>query len=185
MTDNDLLWLEENIEFIHTPVYIYSESSLEASFARLKAVFPENVRIFYSLKANPQPYIVRYLSGLGAGSEIASIGERRMCSLAGVPNDDILIGGVSKSTEYLASVCEQGNAGIVVESLTEWRRLREVLTSRRQAKVLLRVNPGVSTGGLDMAGDSQFGMSPEQSIMIARECRENPNSDFILLNDTR
>lgn len=183
MTNNEfLLWLEENIESIQTPVYVYSESNLENSLVRLKAIFPGNVRIFYSLKANPQPCIVRYLSELGAGSEIASIGERRMCSFAGVPNDDILVGGVSKSTEYLSSVCEEGSAAIVVESLTEWRRLREVLKSRRQAKVLLRVNPGVSTGGLDMAGASQFGMSPEQSIVIAKECRENTNSDFIGLH---
>ena len=183
MTEGEFLcWLKANSEAIRTPTYIYTESALKVSFAELKALFPEDVRVFYSLKANPQPGIVRYLSRLGVGAEIASAGERHMCSVADVPADNILVGGVSKSIRYLASVCDQGTAGIVVESPTEWRRLREVLSSRRHAQVLLRVNPGVSLGGLDMAGESQFGLDTEQAIAIATECQANPHAEFMGLH---
>jgi diaminopimelate decarboxylase len=183
MTENEFLrWLQVNIESVRTPAYIYIESILEVAFAELKALFPEEVRIFYSLKANPQPGIVRYLSRLGAGGEVASAGECHMCSIAGVPAQNILVGGVAKSTEYLASVCDQGNAAIVVESPMEWRRLRDALSSSRHAQVLLRVNPGVSLGGLDMAGESQFGLDIEQAVAIAVECQADPHTEFMGLH---
>ena len=175
-------WLSQRAEHIRTPAYIYSESSLDASFNDLRVLFPADVRLFYSLKANPQPAIVRYMLSLGAGSEIASAGERFMCSIAGVPNGDILVGGVSKSAQYLDGACDQNPAAIVIESLREWSRLREVLSARRRAQVLLRVNPGISTGGLDMAGDSQFGLSVDQALLIAKECRRNPDTEFLGLH---
>lgn len=183
MTETEFLgWLKANGEAVRTPSYVYSEPALDASFAALKGLFPDNVRIFYSLKANPQPGVVRYLSRLGVGGEIASPGELRMCVIAGLSAGDILVGGVAKSSEYLATVCEQGVAGIVIDSLSEWLRLREVLSSARRARILLRVNPGVSLGGLDMAGESQFGLETEQALAIATECRSNPHVDFMGLH---
>lgn len=183
MTDSEFLpWLKINVGAVRTPTYIYCESALDAAVGSLKALFPDDVRIFYSLKANPQPGLVRYLSGLGVGGEIASIGELRMCAVAGLSSNDVLVGGVSKSAEYLASVCEQGAAGIVLDSMAEWRRLAGVLSSGRRARVLLRVNPGVSLGGLDMAGESQFGLETEQALAIAVECQSNPHVEFMGLH---
>lgn len=183
MTESEFLsWLKTNSDSVSSPAYIYDESALDASFAALKGLFPDNVRVFYSLKANPQPGVVRYLSRLGVGGEIASIGELRMSAIAGLSAGEILVGGVAKSSEYLASVCEQGVAGIVIDSPTEWLRLREVLSSARLARMLLRVNPGVSLGGLDMAGDSQFGLETEQALAIATECRSNSYVKFMGLH---
>lgn len=183
MTESEFLsWLKTNSDSVSSPAYIYDESALDASFAALKGLFPDNVRVFYSLKANPQPGIVRHLSRMGVGGEIASPGELRMCVIAGLAAGDILVGGVAKSSEYLASVCEQGVAGIVIDSRAEWLRLREVLSPARRARILLRVNPGVSLGGLDMAGDSQFGLETEQALAIATECRSNPHVEFMGLH---
>jgi diaminopimelate decarboxylase len=183
MTESEFLyWLKANSDSVRTPAYIYSESALNTSLAELKALFPDDVRVFYSLKANPQPGIVRHLSRLGVGGEIASPGELRMCAVAGLSTKDILVGGVSKSSEYLASACDQGMAGIVLDSTAEWQRLRGALSSGRNARVLLRVNPGVSLGGLDMAGESQFGLETEQALAIATECRSNPHVEFMGLH---
>lgn len=175
-------WLKVNCASVRTPMYIYGESCIQESLAGIKELFPNNVRIFYSLKANPQPGIVQCLSNLGVGGEIASIGEYRMCKIAGVPVENILVGGVAKSSDYLASMCDNGNAGIVVESVAEWRRLQTILSPSRQAQVLLRVNPGVSLGGLDMAGESQFGLDIERAIAVATECQANPNVEFFGLH---
>jgi diaminopimelate decarboxylase len=183
MTEGEfLLWLKANSDAVRTPAYIYSESMLDAALAELKTLFPDDVRVFYSLKANPQPGLVRYLSRLGVGGEIASPGEFRMCRVADLPAAAVLVGGVSKSAEYLASVCDQGTAGVVVDSPAEWCRLREVVSAGRTAQVLLRVNPGVALGGLDMAGDSQFGLQTEQALAIARECQSNSRVEFMGLH---
>ena len=75
MIDREFIrWLEANKESIPTPLYIYSEAALDASYAELKSLFPEGVRVLYSLKANPQVGVVSHISRLGAGCEIASVG---------------------------------------------------------------------------------------------------------------
>lgn len=183
MNEADFLsWLTDRSDAIRTPVYIYSEQVLDRDLVKLKALFSADVRVFYSLKANPQPAIVRHLFRQGVGSEIASAGERRVCSAAGVAANHVLVGGVAKTSDYMASVCNQECAGIVLDSMTEWRRLCEIVSTNKRARVLLRINPGASLGGLDMAGDSQFGLATEQALTIAKECQRNPHVDFMGLH---
>jgi diaminopimelate decarboxylase len=171
-------WLKANQSTVRTPAYIYSEELLSAAVAALRSLFPAGTRLFYSLKANPQPEIVRRLACHGVCGEVASLGEYRMCRLAGLRPSDILVGGVSKSVDYLSTACKHGHAGIVIDSPAEWRRLRDVVASGLSARVLLRVNPGLSLGGLDMAGESQFGLDVDQALSIAAECRTVRGTEF-------
>ena len=149
MTENEFIsWLKSHEQTIRTPAYIYSESILDAALAVLRDLFPSRVRVFYSLKANPQPAVVRYLSVAGVDAEIASAGEHFMCKVAGIPDERIFVGGVAKSDEYLAAMCQRSPAGIVLDSEAEWERLRRILSAERQARVLIRVEPGRIVGWL-------------------------------------
>ena len=40
---------------LETPLYMYSAEQLDLAAEQLLTIFPERVRLFYSLKANPQP----------------------------------------------------------------------------------------------------------------------------------
>jgi diaminopimelate decarboxylase len=155
---------------LETPLYIYSADQLDLAADHLLSLLPKGSQLFYSLKANPQSGIVRHFACKGIRPEIASAGERRMCLQAGVAPEEILVGGVSKSSQYLAEVCDSGCYAIVIDSLSEWNRLKPVISGGLQPKVLLRISPGVPLGGLDMAGSSQFGLSAEQAVRVACEC---------------
>lgn len=155
---------------LETPLYLYSADQLDLAAGQLLNLFPDGSRLFYSLKANPQPGIVKHFAQQGIYPEVASVGERRMCLQTGVAAEKILVGGVSKSSHYLAEVCDSGCFALVLDSLSEWRRLKTVIANGLQPNVLLRVAPGVPLGGLDMAGSSQFGLSCEQAVRIAYEC---------------
>lgn len=171
MTEDKLLdCIVQRKDELETPLYLYSVDQLDLSATQLLGLFPENTKLFYSLKANPQPEIVKYFAQQGIRPEVASAGERRMCLQAGVAARDILVGGVSKSVDYLDEVCTTGCHALVIDSLSEWRRLKSIVSSGPQPGILLRITPGVKLGGLDMAGSSQFGLSCEQAIEIAREC---------------
>jgi diaminopimelate decarboxylase len=176
--DQFLSWLRENSVNVTTPAYVYSGSRLDEAARLLKSLLPDGVRLFYSLKANAQPSIVRHLAMLGIGAEIASNGERRACAVADMSPQNTLIGGVSKSVEYLAAVCDTNPAGIVIESEREWSRLLEVLPGSKPPRVLLRVNPGIEIGGLEMADTGQFGLSVDQAVTIARNCKRHSNTEF-------
>lgn len=171
MTDDKLLnCIVQRKDELETPLYLYSAERLDMAADRLFSLFPHGAQLFYSLKANPQSAIVKHFAKRGIRPEIASAGERQLCLQAGVAAGEILVGGVSKSSRYFADVCESGCYALVIDSLSEWNRLKTVISSGLQPKVLLRIAPGVPLGGLDMAGSSQFGLSCEQAVRVAHDC---------------
>ncbi|MCP5099975.1 MAG: hypothetical protein GY943_30850 [Chloroflexi bacterium] len=188
--DKVLEWMIDYHCDLPTPLYLYSESELNQAVTSYRTLFPENARGFYALKANPQPALVKYFSTLGIGAEITGDCEWALSNLADVHPSNTLVGGVSKSEAFLETVCSKEPAAIVIESETEWQRLQRVTAVSdslstavsHQAKILLRINPGVSFGGLNMAGGSQFGLSTEQALTIARECATIPQIEFLGLH---
>jgi diaminopimelate decarboxylase len=180
--DDVLQWIAEHRAELPTPLYLYSESGLNQAVTSYRTLFPENTRGFYSLKSNPQPELVRRFSSLGIGAEIAGQGEWQLCALADVLPSNVLAGGVTKSKAFLQTLGRAGTAAIVIESETEWQRLKEVTVDSPPVQILLRINPGVSFGGLNMAGGSQFGLSIEQAILIARDCTLNTLIGFLGLH---
>lgn len=180
--DDTFNWITQHKAKLSTPLYLYNEVGLREAVASYRTLFPQNARGFYALKANPQPAVVRFFASVGIGAEITGQGEWELCTLAGMPPANILAGGVAKSAAFLQHLCQQGSAAIVIESEAEWRRLKEVVNDFRQTQILLRINPGVSFGGLNMAGGSQFGLSIDQAQVIARECNTNPHVTFIGLH---
>jgi len=66
------LWIEacsvtELAERFGTPFFVYSEQGLAAKWDQLRETFPPRCQILYSMKANPQPAIVRYFLACGSG----------------------------------------------------------------------------------------------------------------------
>lgn len=163
-----------------TPLYLYSEAALTEAVRAYRKLFPENTRIFYSLKANPQPGVVRHLAGLGIGAEITGKGELEISLAAGSPC--LLAGGVSKSEAFLTALYRQQPVAVVIESEAEWERLRKTAPVSARIPVLLRINPGRSFGGLNMAGGSQFGLSPDQALVVAETALGCGNVDFLGLH---
>jgi diaminopimelate decarboxylase len=171
MTEDKLLnCIVQRKDELETPLYLYSMEKLDLAAEHLLSLFPNGSKLFYSLKANPQPGIVKHFAQRDIRPEVASAGERQMCLQAGVAAEEILVGGVSKSSRYLADVRESGCYALVIDSLSEWNRVKNIISSRPQPKILLRIAPGVPLGGLDMAGSSQFGLSCEQAVRVAHDC---------------
>lgn len=177
-----LNWLQQNGIDLQTPLYVYELSSIDSAVEALQGLLPPGARIFYSLKANPQAILVRHFSERGVGAEAVSDQERRNCVTNGVHPHQVIAGGVAKSTQQLQQIIRGDFAAIVIDSLAEWQRLREIETAETPAKILLRVNPGVALGGLDMSGKSQFGMSTEQALQVACDCRDVKHVDFLGLH---
>ena len=99
MTDDKLLnCIVQRKDELETPLYLYSAEQLDLAADRLLTLFPNGSQLFYSLKANPQPGIVKHFAAEGIRPEIASAGERQICLQAGVAAEEILVGGVSKSS---------------------------------------------------------------------------------------
>ncbi|MFJ8628720.1 type III PLP-dependent enzyme [Kitasatospora sp. NPDC093550] len=144
-----------------SPLYVYDLDRVARAAADLRAALPEHSRLYYSLKANPHPELVRTLRLAGCSPEICSTGELAAALAAGFDGADCLYGGPGKTAEELRTALTAGVRTFSVESPADLRRVgAEARALGVTARCLLRINgTGAGAGvGLRMTGSaSQFG----------------------------
>ncbi len=148
------------------PFFIYDLEKIKKNFISLKNALPRNFQIYYSMKANPNVNVVRFLYTLGCGVEVASGGELETATKVGVPPEKIIFAGPGKRDEELFQAIKCGIKVINVESFNELSRVNEIAKSLNCIQdVNIRVNPlfKIEESALQMGGDAQkFGIDFEQ-----------------------
>lgn len=149
------------LDRLPTPAYVYDLDEVRRCQALLRAALPEPVRLYYSVKANPHPAVLRALHGAGWHAEVSSPGELTAALDAGLPPGHVLSTGPGRRD---ADVLEAVKAGVGWFSADSPYGLAQVAAAadRQGARVrcLLRVNDDspVPGQGLTMTGvPSQFG----------------------------
>lgn len=146
-----------------TPLYVYDLDDVDAARAQLAASLPEGVDLYFALKANPHPDVVRALHGCGA--EISSTGELAAALEAGKVGADCLYTGPGKTTAELDEAIARGVRLFSTDSVTDVRRLDAVAAARGvRVEALLRINAdsATATTSIRMTGTpSQFGFDSE------------------------
>ncbi|WP_405162777.1 hypothetical protein OG203_41995 [Nocardia sp. NBC_01499] len=165
-----------------TPLYVYDLDELAAARDELFAALPEEFELFYALKANPHPGIVRELR-TGARScraEISSTGELTAALAAGFTGADCLYTGPGKTAGELAEAIGHGVRLFSTDSVTDVRRVGAVATAHGVvADCLLRVNSVTASAAtsIRMTGvPSQFGFDSETLIELLPALREVPGT---------
>lgn len=157
------------------PAYVYDLNGLAAHLAEIRAALPGRAELFYAVKANPDPAVLRVLARRVDGLEVASGGELAHVAAA-VPTARLAFGGPGKTAAELAAAVRLRVFRYHVESPHELRQLgAAALAAGGVADVLLRVNlpgdaadppPAVDSvagprAGLVMGGaPTPFGMDP-------------------------
>jgi diaminopimelate decarboxylase len=148
-----------------TPLFVYDQDALAAKLRVLRAAFPPQFEIYYSIKANPNHAILEFFVQNGCGLELASGGELHRALEAGCEPARMLFAGPGKTAAELELAVRSGVGEIHVESFEEIERLAEIaarLDSR--ACVAVRVNPAaeVQGGAMRMGGKpAPFGFDEE------------------------
>ena len=129
-----------------TPLYVYSASSIRERYRTLDRAFrgvPHT--ICYSVKANSNLSVLRFLAKMGAGFDIVSGGElERVRTAAKNAVKKIVFSGVGKTTDELRAALRSGILLFNVESEGELESLAACASElRKTANVALRVNPDV------------------------------------------
>jgi diaminopimelate decarboxylase len=149
-----------------TPLYVYDAAAMRGQLAALRAQLPDVISVYYSVKANPNPAVIRSLVEAGAGCEIASAAEYLRARAAGCPPESILFAGPGKGEEELAHVLAAGIGEIHVESTEEIAMLGSIAARLGvPVDVSIRVNPAQSAAGgaMQMGGlPAAFGIDEER-----------------------
>src|SRR5215813_10013545 len=91
-----------------TPLFIYDSHVLDRKWAMLRSTLPAEFAISYSVKANPNPVLLKHFLAKGCGLEIASGGEFHLVLSAGCPPHKILFAGPGKAEAELELVLAHG-----------------------------------------------------------------------------
>ena len=111
---------------IGTPLFLYDGQTIAEKYAYLRENLPEEVDIFYAMKANPNNAVVKLLVNLGAGVEVASEGELYACRKIGADPKNIVFAGPSKTDGDISMAVEMGIYAINAESLGEIKRIDRI-----------------------------------------------------------
>ena len=137
--------LEALAERVGTPAHVYSERAITNAYAAVDgalAALPHVV--FYAMKANGNPSIVRLLAAQGAGIDAVSGGEVTWALRCGVPANRIVMSGVGKTDDELRLALSTPIRSIHVESAPELEVIEELARAMGvKARVGLRINPNV------------------------------------------
>lgn len=167
LTPNTILDIVENFG---TPLFVYDRSQIDRHYKNIVAAYHKEADIFYSVKANPCPGVIKVLKDLGSGAEVASTSELTAALNVGVDPSNILAVGPYKSDEFLKLAIKAGIYSIVIETQEELERIVSLIVPGCQRTgVMIRINPtfGISSSPLKMGGvPSQFGMSEEEALRL-------------------
>lgn len=109
-----------------TPCLVVDLEVVKQRYLELKELLPL-ARIFYAVKANPAPEVLRLLVGLGASFDAASRGEIELCLEAGAPPERISFGNTIKKERDIAWAMRRACAyspSTATPSWTSWRDRR-------------------------------------------------------------
>ncbi|UYQ63028.1 type III PLP-dependent enzyme [Streptomyces peucetius] len=156
-----------------TPLFVYDTDVLDSTFRTLREALPQEIDIFYSLKANPNISVCAFLGTLGACAEVSSYTELVTALRAGIAPEDIIFLGPGKDERELTACVEAGVHAVVCESIAELHDLDALLerTGHGTFPAMLRVNPAFATkgSGLSMGGKPrQFGID-EETVRRSKE----------------
>ncbi len=167
------LKLREFCEKVQTPFYMYDMNYIINKYERLKKCFPyDGVRIFYAMKANFNPHILRIMKEHSFCLDTVSPAEVILARKIGFDAKNILFTANNMTDAEMQVVKEQG----VLFNIDSLYRLEAYGKAYPGSDVCIRINPDVVAGENDKVatgGDlSKFGIllgDVDKAVAIARE----------------
>lgn len=179
--------LSDLIQKFGSPLYVYSKNAFRSPVERLKKGLEGlPYQIFFAMKSNSNPEILKILLEAGIGVDLVSGGEMRIAKKAGFPGSRMVFSGVGKMADEIEAAVKNEIHSFHVESIPELDLIQEVLEGLfpqgRTTQVALRFNPDVnpkthpyiSTG----LRENKFGLEKSEILWIAKNLKRWPRIQF-------
>lgn len=158
--------VEKLAEKYGSPLLVLSLKQIEANYMCLKTYMPR-ARVFYAIKANPHPDILKTMIKLGSSFDVASDGEIRTLHDMGVEGERLIYANPVKTTGGLQACRECGVSKMTFDSASEIEKIRAICPD---ATVLLRLRIDNSSAHVDL--NKKFGAAREHALELMLEAKE-------------
>src|SRR5918995_5050788 len=149
------------------PCMVLDLAVVRDNYAKFARALP-NTRVFYAVKANPAPEILRALTLLGSCFDAASVAEIEMVLAAGATADRISFGNTIKKERDVARALELGVRLFAVDCEAEVEKVaraaKSVGVDKRDVKVFCRIL--CDCVGAEWPLSRKFGCAPEMAIEV-------------------
>ncbi len=122
--DNDILIdsisLSNLLGRSKTPFFIFLENKIKDNVRTFTRVFKslfDNIKVFYSFKANFLPEICKIIHSEGIGAELVGLPELKLALKIGFPPEKIIIGGPYLTKELIEMSVDKGVKEIIVYNI--------------------------------------------------------------------
>ncbi|OGQ05344.1 MAG: diaminopimelate decarboxylase [Deltaproteobacteria bacterium RIFCSPLOWO2_12_FULL_44_12] len=158
---------EELAKTYGTPLYVYEANRIRDNYRRLQKAFQTRwpqFKIYYAVKSNTNPAIIRLLMEEGAGCDCASANEIRLATKLGAKGEEILFSGNNLNEEDFA----EGAKAKALFNLDDLSLLDRLLKHGKPEVLSFRVNPAIGKSNVHdsdvMAGkQAKFGIPWEKA----------------------
>ena len=120
-----------------------------------------DTRIFYAVKANPAPEVLKLLAGMGSNFDTASVAEVEMALAAGATPDRVSFGNTIKKERDIARAHALGVALYAVDSAAE---VEKVARAAPGSKVFCRIL--TDGAGAEWPLSRKFGCEPSMAVDV-------------------
>ncbi len=124
-----------------TPCLVLDLDVVARQYRHLSEALPL-ARVYYAVKANPEPEIIRVLAALGSSFDVASPSEIDMCLAAGVPGSALSYGSTIKKQADIAYAYERGVRLYAFDSIGELEKIADAAPGSEVVCRILTSNEG-------------------------------------------
>jgi ornithine decarboxylase len=148
------------LDFPETPYLLLDTKVAATQYHRLAEAF-QHTQVFYAVKANPEPSIIRRLAEAGSSFDVASTVEIDICLSQGADPETLSYGNTIKKAKDIRYAHERGVRMFVFDSEAELHKLAE---NAPGASVFCRIL--ASSEGAQWPLSRKFGCTPEMAAEL-------------------
>jgi ornithine decarboxylase len=155
------------------PCMVLDLEVVRDNYAKFARALP-NTRVFYAVKANPAPEVLRLLARLGSCFDAASVVEIELVLAAGATADRISFGNTIKKERDVVRALELGVRLFAVDCDAEVEKIARAAEAAgveaREVKVFCRIL--CDCAGAEWPLSRKFGCAPDMAIeVLEHACR--------------
>ncbi|HZP21679.1 MAG TPA: type III PLP-dependent enzyme [Bauldia sp.] len=142
------------------PCLVVDLDVVRDNFNTFARALPDS-RVYYAVKANPAPEILKLLAGLGSSFDCASVNEIDMAFAAGATPDRISYGNTIKKERDIAVAYERGIRLFAVDCREEAEKIARAAPGSRVFCRILCANDGA-----EWPLSRKFGCEPDMAVDV-------------------
>lgn len=162
LTEEEMAYLADRYP---TPFMVVSLDRVEQNYRYLCEKLPR-VKIFYAIKANSEPAILKRMAALGSNFDVASIGEIRLLASLGVSGSRMIYANPVKPAWDIA---EAAKIGVDKFTFDDESEIEKLAAGALGTRVLVRVQVENEAAAVNL--NEKFGVVPDMALSLLHKAR--------------